>query len=90
MSVEQEETRDGYDRAKLPSNPTVLVVRPDSPWKSLKDLVEAAKKNPGGIKASVPGLGTMPHLALEILVQATWAAWGLTPSPGTSGSPSAS
>lgn len=51
-------------------NPTVLVVRPDSPWKSLKDLLEAAKKNPGGIKASVPGLGTMPHLALEILVKA--------------------
>lgn len=50
-------------------NPTVLVVRPDSPWKSLKDLLEAARKGP--IKASVPGLGTMPHLALEILVKTT-------------------
>lgn len=46
-------------------NPTVLVVRPDAPWKSLQDLLEAARKGP--IKASVPGLGTMPHLALEIL-----------------------
>lgn len=51
-------------------NPTVLVVRAGSPWKSLKDLLEAIRKNPGGIKASVPGLGTMPHLALEILVKA--------------------
>jgi tripartite-type tricarboxylate transporter receptor subunit TctC len=50
-------------------NPTVLVVRPDSPWKSLKDLLDAVRRNPGGIKGSVPGLGTMPHLALEILVK---------------------
>ncbi|MBI3107743.1 MAG: tripartite tricarboxylate transporter substrate binding protein [Candidatus Rokubacteria bacterium] len=51
-------------------NPTVLVVRKDSPWNSVKDVIEAIRKNPGTVKGSVPGLGSMPHLALEILVKA--------------------
>ena len=51
-------------------NPTVLVVRKDSPWKSVNDVIEAIRKNPGTVKGSVPGLGSAPHLALEILVKA--------------------
>src|SRR3972149_4155822 len=47
-------------------NPTVLVVRPDSPWKSLKELLEAARKGP--IKASVPGLGGSAPPAPRTLV----------------------
>lgn len=55
--------------ARTQVNPTVLVVRTDSPWKSLKDFLDAVRKNPGAVRGSVPGLGTMPHLALEILMK---------------------
>jgi tripartite-type tricarboxylate transporter receptor subunit TctC len=51
-------------------NPTVLVVRKNSPWTSVKDVVAAIRKSPGSVKGSVPGLGSAPHLALEILVKA--------------------
>src|SRR5512140_3903580 len=35
--------------ARFTADPTVLAVRADSPYKSVADLVAAAKKNPGGI-----------------------------------------
>jgi len=36
-------------------DPTVISVRADSPWKTLKDLVEEAKKKPGKITAGIVG-----------------------------------
>ena len=42
-----------------------LVVRADSPIKSVKDLVEYAKANPGKFTYGSTGNGTTPHLAVE-------------------------
>jgi tripartite-type tricarboxylate transporter receptor subunit TctC len=36
-------------------DPTTISVRPDSPWKTLKDLVDDAKKRPGQITAGIVG-----------------------------------
>jgi tripartite-type tricarboxylate transporter receptor subunit TctC len=36
-------------------DPTTISVRPDSPWKTLKDLIEEAKKRPGEITAGIVG-----------------------------------
>jgi len=36
-------------------DPTVISVRADSPWKTVKDLVEEAKKKPGQIAAGIVG-----------------------------------
>lgn len=36
-------------------DPTTISVRPDSPWKTLKDLIEDAKKKPGQIAAGIVG-----------------------------------
>jgi tripartite-type tricarboxylate transporter receptor subunit TctC len=36
-------------------DPTTISVRPDSPWKTLKDLIEEAKKKPGQIAAGIVG-----------------------------------
>jgi tripartite-type tricarboxylate transporter receptor subunit TctC len=47
----------------------VLVVRHDSPYKSLADIVSAAKAKPGGLKQAVAGLGTVGHLAGEMLAR---------------------
>lgn len=42
-----------------------LVVRADSPIKTLQDLVDYAKANPGKFTFGSPGLGTTPQLAVE-------------------------
>ena len=47
--------------------PTVLVVRADSAWKNLEDMVKAAKAKPESIKQALAGTGTVGHLAGEML-----------------------
>jgi tripartite-type tricarboxylate transporter receptor subunit TctC len=42
-----------------------IVVRSDSPIKSIKDLVDYAKANPGKFTFGSTGNGTTPHLAVE-------------------------
>jgi len=42
-----------------------IVVRSDSPIKSIKDLVDYAKANPGKFTYGSTGNGTTPHLAVE-------------------------
>ena len=53
--------------ARFTADPTVLAVRADSPYKSVKDLVEAARKSPGSIPYGSSGnYGTM-HVPMEML-----------------------
>ena len=53
--------------ARFTADPTVLAVRADSPWKSAKDMVEAAKKAPGAVPYGSSGnYGTM-HVPMEML-----------------------
>src|SRR5947207_4912405 len=55
--------------ARLTADPTVLAVRADSPWKTLQEFVEDAKKRPGAINYGSSGnYGTM-HVPMEILAQ---------------------
>jgi tripartite-type tricarboxylate transporter receptor subunit TctC len=42
-----------------------IVVRPDSPFKTLKDLVEFARANPGKLTYMASGVGTGGHIAME-------------------------
>jgi len=52
--------------ARFTADPTVLAVRADSPYKSVRDLVEAAKKAPGTIPYGSSGnYGTM-HVPMEM------------------------
>lgn len=44
--------------------PLVLVVKKGSRFKSLADVVQAAKGNPGGVSMGYSGLGTPNHLAM--------------------------
>ncbi len=43
--------------------PDALVVKKDSPFKTLQDLIDYAKKNPGKLTLSGSGKGTANHLA---------------------------
>ena len=55
--------------ARFTADPTVLAVRADSTWKSVKDFVEDARKRPGAINYGSSGnYGTM-HVPMEILAQ---------------------
>lgn len=42
-----------------------IVVPAGSPWKTFKDYIEDARKNPGKINYGSTGTGTSPHLAVE-------------------------
>jgi tripartite-type tricarboxylate transporter receptor subunit TctC len=44
----------------------VLVVHPDSPFKSVQDLVDRAKAQPGQLNCASSGIGTPPHFACEM------------------------
>jgi tripartite-type tricarboxylate transporter receptor subunit TctC len=55
--------------ARFTADPTVLAVRADAPWKTVKDFVEDARKRPGAINYGSSGnYGTM-HVPMEILAQ---------------------
>ncbi|AVQ79456.1 MULTISPECIES: Bug family tripartite tricarboxylate transporter substrate binding protein [unclassified Variovorax] len=64
----------GYDPIKsfapvtlIGTNPVVLVVSQNSPYKTLKDILEASKAKSGGLSSASAGTGTSQHLALELL-----------------------
>jgi len=48
------------------ASPNILVVHSDFPAKSVKELVDLIKKNPGKYNYAMPGTGTTPHLAGEL------------------------
>ena len=46
-----------------------LVVPANAPWKTIRDYVEDAKRNPGKIDYGSTGTGTTPHLVMEEFAQ---------------------
>lgn len=50
-------------------SPYVLIVRSESPIVTLDDFVSSAKADPGKFSCSTYGIGSPPHLALEMLEQ---------------------
>ena len=64
-----------YDAAKAfapisiyVQSPFTLVVGPNSPIKSAKEFVQAARDQPGKLSYSSTGIGSMPHLAMELVM----------------------
>src|ERR1700751_2389510 len=51
----------------LASSPNILLVKADSPFKILGDVITAAKAKPGSIEFANAGPGTSTHLAGELL-----------------------
>ncbi|HET7364041.1 MAG TPA: tripartite tricarboxylate transporter substrate-binding protein [Burkholderiales bacterium] len=50
------------------SGPQVLVVQARSPYKTVKDLLDAAKAQPGTLTFGSAGIGSQTHLAVENLL----------------------
>ena len=51
-------------------DPGVIWVRADSPYKTMQDIVDAAKKAPGTIRAATTGILSDDHLAILMLEEA--------------------
>ena len=45
-------------------NDQVIIVPPNSPLKTARDLIAAARKKPGVLNVGIPGIATIPHLAM--------------------------
>ena len=56
--------------ALISADPTILVVRAESPWKTAKEFIEDAKKRPGQISFSSSGVYGTLHMAMELLSHA--------------------
>src|SRR5690606_19246044 len=54
------------------------------PVKTLPELIEYSKKNPGKVRAATNGTGGFPHLALELLKQQSGLDFTLIPYKGSS------
>ena len=59
--------RDFTPISLLASSPNILLVRADSPFKSLSDVIAQAKAKPGSLSFAHAGTGTSTHLAGELL-----------------------
>jgi tripartite-type tricarboxylate transporter receptor subunit TctC len=56
--------------ALISADPTILVVRTESPWKTAKEFIEDASKKPGQISYSSSGIYGTLHMAMELLSHA--------------------
>lgn len=65
--VNYDATKDFVPIMLIASMPDVLLVKADSPFKSVADLIEAAKKNPGKLSYGTVGTGSVGHFNGEVL-----------------------
>jgi tripartite-type tricarboxylate transporter receptor subunit TctC len=80
----------GYDPIKsfapvtlIGTNPVVLVVNAASPYKTLKDVLEASKTKQGGLSSASAGTGTSQHLSLELLAYKSGVKFTHVPYKGS-------
>ena len=68
--------------ALISADPTILVVRAESPWKTAKEFIEDAQKRPGQISYSSSGIYGTLHMAMELLSHAAGIKLRHIPTPG--------
>jgi tripartite-type tricarboxylate transporter receptor subunit TctC len=51
--------------------PAVMIVKADSPWKTMEDFIGEAKRKPGQLTFGTPGSGTSGHFAMELFKKET-------------------
>ena len=68
--------------ARLVVEPALIVVRADSPYKTLKDFVEAAKQKPNQLKQSGGSVLARDAVVRHVLMSSTGAQWPFISFPG--------
>ena len=66
---------------RLVLEPTIAVVRADSPYRTLADFVAAAKKDPGKLKQAGGSLTAIESLTGLLIQSATGAKWAFIQTP---------
>lgn len=64
------------------SAPMLLLVRPDSPIRTVAQMIEAAKRSPGKLTVSHPGTGAINHLTMALFMRETGTEFTLVPYTG--------
>jgi putative tricarboxylic transport membrane protein len=67
--------------ARLLFEPAMIAVKNDSPYKTLKDFIDAAKQNPGQRKQSSASLGGRDWMVRQLLMKHTGANWAFISFP---------
>jgi tripartite-type tricarboxylate transporter receptor subunit TctC len=80
---------DVWDTFIVGGSPDVISVTPDTPYQTLTDLIEAAKKNPNSIKAAASGAGSIHHLNLLAVEKGSGADFNFIPYKGSAPSQNA-
>jgi putative tricarboxylic transport membrane protein len=68
--------------AQLMKEPAVIAVRADSPFKTLKDFIDAAKAKPGQLKQSGGSVTSRDNIVRQQLQHATGTKWAYVSFPG--------
>lgn len=66
-NLSYDSVRDFAPIVNVAGTSVIIVTRSDSPYKTLDDLIKAAKEKPGGVDYGSPGAGTITHLAAVLL-----------------------
>lgn len=64
--------------------PICVMVQAESPWKTMKDLVDYARQNPGKVRVSTTGVGGVGHFNLEVIRAETGTDMTMVPYKGAS------
>ena len=76
-------TRDQFvGIARLNADPPIIVVGGETPWKSVKELVEDAKRRPGEITYTSSGLYGASHVPMEMFLQSAGIRMRHLPTTG--------
>ncbi|MCX7368897.1 MAG: tripartite tricarboxylate transporter substrate binding protein [Alphaproteobacteria bacterium] len=62
--------------------PMLLLVRPDSPIRTVAQMIEAARRAPGRLTVSHPGTGAINHLTMALFQRETGTEFTLVPYTG--------
>lgn len=69
--LEWDPIKDFAPVAMLVSSPHLVAVNPNVPIKSMQELVDYAKANPGQLNYATSGNGSVPHIGMELFKQNT-------------------
>lgn len=72
-----------WDAMIIGGSPEVVSVTPNTGFATITDLLEAAKKEPGKIKAAASGAGSIHHLNLLALEEGSGAKFNYIPYDGS-------
>ena len=69
--VNYDPIKDFVTIVRVAHNPLLMVVHPSMPVKSFKEVVALAKSRPGQINFATGGIGSSPHMSMELIKSVT-------------------